>query len=285
MPVSKLVARDVRIFVLSSAVSLMLFRVFTDSIARKQSEFFRRAPTAPGIVRGYFDSYVRGPNKRQVKSRSNSICRTQIPSSDDISRRRFFNVPESEWQLSRFVMYHNLARVLLLRWENHAGGYLSVLDFSDSHFLESFNYGLNITRTLFPKVDVHRTPFQAESFDVVFADQVIEHVAFPHLALLEIRRILKHTGIAVITTVAYNPIHPAPSDFWRFTVNGLLALSTPFSQVVHCGSWGNADAISARAKLKMGSSAETKLYERKFSELAKRNELNNPFATWIVLQK
>jgi ubiquinone/menaquinone biosynthesis C-methylase UbiE len=48
--------------------------------------------------------------------------------------------------------------------------------------------------------DALNLPFKDESFDIVTAFEVIEHLYDPQKALGEIRRILKMDGIALIST-------------------------------------------------------------------------------------
>ncbi len=48
------------------------------------------------------------------------------------------------------------------------------------------------------RVDLTNLPFPECTFDFVFASHVLEHIPNDHMALLEIRRILKPTGMAVL---------------------------------------------------------------------------------------
>jgi SAM-dependent methyltransferase len=62
-----------------------------------------------------------------------------------------------------------------------------------------------------------------DSFDCVLSTQVLEHVVNPQLYLSEARRVLKPGGSLILSTHGIWPYHPDPTDFWRWTVEGLQA--------------------------------------------------------------
>lgn len=66
-----------------------------------------------------------------------------------------------------------------------------------------------------------RVPAPAESFDCVLSSQVLEHVADPALYLDEARRLLRPGGSLVLSTHGIWHYHPDPTDFWRWTHEGL----------------------------------------------------------------
>lgn len=61
-------------------------------------------------------------------------------------------------------------------------------------------------------------------FDLVICTEVLEHVANPFAAAIEINRILKPGGKAYITTPFNFRIHGPLPDNWRFTIHGLRQL-------------------------------------------------------------
>lgn len=63
-----------------------------------------------------------------------------------------------------------------------------------------------------------------ESCHVVICTEVLEHVANPFAAAIEINRILKPTGQVYITTPFNFRIHGPLPDNWRFTIHGLRQL-------------------------------------------------------------
>jgi SAM-dependent methyltransferase len=61
------------------------------------------------------------------------------------------------------------------------------------------------------------------SFDCVLSSQVLEHVTSPQMYLREAWRVLKPGGSLVLSTHGIWPYHPDPTDYWRWTVDGLQA--------------------------------------------------------------
>lgn len=65
-------------------------------------------------------------------------------------------------------------------------------------------------------VDLRQLPFNDETYDVVFASHVLEHIAEDERAISEIRRILKPAGIAILPVpiLAENTIeYPEPNPY------------------------------------------------------------------------
>lgn len=60
--------------------------------------------------------------------------------------------------------------------------------------------------------------------DMVFSTQVLEHVADPKLYLSECNRILKESGIVLLSTHGIWEYHPVPTDYWRWTGPGLVKI-------------------------------------------------------------
>lgn len=137
----------------------------------------------------------------------------------------------------------------------------------------------------YPDIDMQELPFDGNTFDVVISDQVIEHLEDCQRAIRESHRVLKEGGIAIHTTCFINYIHPCPGDFWRFSPDALRYLCRDFSQVVHCGSWGNRAAILLcflSDRLRLMSIPETRGL-RHF--IATYNEERYPIVTWVIARK
>lgn len=82
-------------------------------------------------------------------------------------------------------------------------------------------------------------------FDIVVADQVLEHVARPWLAADEIARVTKTGGVAVVATPGLYPIHPSPLDAWRILPDGYRQLFGDDKwETLTLSFWGNADRIA-----------------------------------------
>jgi SAM-dependent methyltransferase len=71
-----------------------------------------------------------------------------------------------------------------------------------------------------------RLVFGDGEFDLVFCSQVLEHVARPWAVVQECSRVLRPGGVALLTAPFLFPHHPSPTDFYRFTHEGLSFLAT-----------------------------------------------------------
>jgi len=96
-------------------------------------------------------------------------------------------------------------------------------------YLEEAGKVLNIDVRISPIVDVvgdaHGLPLKDNSIDSILCTQVFEHLLYPHTAMLEVARVLKPGGIAVISVPQTNELHEEPFDFFRFTKYGLTCLA------------------------------------------------------------
>lgn len=92
---------------------------------------------------------------------------------------------------------------------------------------------LDINAAARPNVvgDAHALPFPDASFDVILANNVIEHLGDPVDGVREMRRVLAPNGRLLYTIPFLYPVHEAPHDYTRFTRYGLARLFREFSQV------------------------------------------------------
>ena len=72
----------------------------------------------------------------------------------------------------------------------------------------------------FPGVDIQNMGYADNSFDYVLADQVIEHVRKPWVGVDEVYRVLKPSGLTILTSTLLFPVHGVPTDYFRFTPSG-----------------------------------------------------------------
>jgi SAM-dependent methyltransferase len=73
--------------------------------------------------------------------------------------------------------------------------------------------------------DATRVPFADAVFDAVLCTEVIEHIADPGQAFVEIGRVLRPGGAACITAPMTWGLHYEPHDYYRFTKYSLAALA------------------------------------------------------------
>jgi len=80
---------------------------------------------------------------------------------------------------------------------------------------------------------VEDIPVDADEFDIVICQEVLEHVKNPVQAMSEIRRVLKKGGSAYIQLPFIIGLHPCPNDYWRFSEEGIeeLALSVGMTSI------------------------------------------------------
>jgi SAM-dependent methyltransferase len=66
--------------------------------------------------------------------------------------------------------------------------------------------------------------FPPNSFDVLFACSVFEHLLMPWKVVIELNRVMKSGGILMVTTHQTWPLHEEPWDFWRFSSHAWCGL-------------------------------------------------------------
>jgi SAM-dependent methyltransferase len=66
--------------------------------------------------------------------------------------------------------------------------------------------------------------FESNTFDTIFCNAVLEHVADIHRVMGEFRRVLKPGGRLVVGVPFLQPFHADPTDFRRYTADGLREL-------------------------------------------------------------
>lgn len=67
-------------------------------------------------------------------------------------------------------------------------------------------------------------PCNDNEFDLVIAQEVLEHVKNPRKAVEEVFRVLKKDGYFYMQLPFIIGFHPCPNDYWRFTHEGILEL-------------------------------------------------------------
>jgi SAM-dependent methyltransferase len=149
--------------------------------------------------------------------------------------------------------------------------------------------GLNsakFTEANYPEVSMTELPFTDNEFDSCVSDQVLEHIeGDPFKAFRESVRVVKPGGVVVHTTCLINPVHGSPSDFWRFTLDGLRLLAKDANtKVLVCDGWGNWDAWRL-VKLGIRFIGLPADPDHPITKLATKNEPAVPISVWIVAEK
>lgn len=94
---------------------------------------------------------------------------------------------------------------------------------------------INVDIEHFPNVDIVsdgcQLPFAEETFDAIISEAVIEHVKYPKTFLDEVRRCLKKDSTIFIVAPFIHPFHGYPSDFQRYSIEGLKVLFEDFEEV------------------------------------------------------
>ncbi len=73
---------------------------------------------------------------------------------------------------------------------------------------------------------LEQMPFGDKSFDSILCNAVLEHVVYIDEVMNELARVLRVGGHAVISIPFLQPFHACPTDFRRFTGDGMRQLAT-----------------------------------------------------------
>lgn len=66
-----------------------------------------------------------------------------------------------------------------------------------------------------------KIPLAGKSVDIILSTQVLEHVDKSNFYFAEARRLLKNSGLLLLSTHGVWPYHPYPTDYHRWTRSGL----------------------------------------------------------------
>lgn len=96
--------------------------------------------------------------------------------------------------------------------------------------------------------DGQRLPFDDATFDYVICAETLEHDTAPWLTAREIIRVSKPGGLVIVTVPGIGfPRHDFPSDYWRFTTDG-LALLFDGLEIMECVNDSAEKAVRLFAK-------------------------------------
>lgn len=153
---------------------------------------------------------------------------------------------------------------------------LSVLEISGAKWKD---YGFGSYRSAnYPEYDVCETALP-ESFDLVIAEQVFEHLLWPYRAGRHVYEMVKPGGHFLISTPFLVKIHDYPIDCSRWSEIGLKHLLAecgfPLDSIV-TGSWGNRACVIANFKKWVP-------FRRGWHSL--KNEPDFPYHVWALARK
>ena len=104
---------------------------------------------------------------------------------------------------------------------------------------------LVVTAYNYPEVDLHKTAFPDNTFDITVADQVLEHTQRPWLCAEELWRITKQGSLCIVATPIIHPIHPNPLDCWRIMPDGYKVIFPEEKwEWLNFGMWGDRHLVA-----------------------------------------
>ncbi|MCB9411236.1 MAG: methyltransferase domain-containing protein [Actinobacteria bacterium] len=165
----------------------------------------------------------------------------------------------------RHVMNEKVAEIITMAGPAE----LDVLEVSGTDWAD---FGFKSYRTVeFPGFDICRDRLP-ETFDLIIAEQVFEHLSSPRAAAQNIRRMLRPGGMFVITTPFLIKFHPCPHDYSRWTKEGMVLFLEENGFVnVHTDSWGNRECLVANLEEWVDYDPEVHSLE---------NQLDVPLQVW-----
>ncbi len=173
---------------------------------------------------------------------------------------------------TRVALYRDCFKFI----ENLGPENLDVLEISQSTVFKSrFNFK-SFTGTTYPEFDICVDVLD-KKFDLIIADQIFEHIKYPHRGAKNVYAMLRDGGHFIIATPFLIKVHRMPNDYSRWTEDGLAALLEeggfdPAKIITR--SWGNRACVTAN-----------------FSSWALRgwrslkNEPDLPVTVWAMAQK
>jgi hypothetical protein len=100
----------------------------------------------------------------------------------------------------------------------------------------------------YPAFDLCYDIVPDRAFDIIFVEQVLEHVRYPYRAIRNVHRMLRCNGWFIATTPFLIQIHGGKMDYTRWTPEGMKYLLEECgfdTQKISVGSWGNRECAIA----------------------------------------
>ncbi|QEL18031.1 methyltransferase domain-containing protein [Limnoglobus roseus] len=157
-------------------------------------------------------------------------------------------------------------------------GSLKALEIS-GHSWEQPGYFREHKALDYPEYDVC-TAVYPDTFDLVIAEQVFEHLLWPYRAGRNVYQMLNPGGYFLVTTPFLVKIHNHPVDCSRWTELGmkhfLAECGFPLENIV-TASWGNRDCVKANLRPRWV------IYQEWLHSL--KNEPEFPMVIWALARK
>ena len=88
--------------------------------------------------------------------------------------------------------------------------------------LDSYKDAIDFAQKKYPHIDficadAHKLPFKNNAFDLIICTETLEHVIDPRKTLLEMKRVLKENGHAIISMDSGSPLFRIVWFFWTKT--------------------------------------------------------------------
>jgi SAM-dependent methyltransferase len=133
----------------------------------------------------------------------------------------------------------------------HISTYLEGVDKSSLDAAEISGWGLrkagwrSFDRLQYPDFDLCRSTPERQ-YDVVFCEQVLEHVVDPVAAVHTLFALTRPGGQLIVDTPFMLRVHGSPGDHWRYTEEGMrILLQASGFKDIKTFSWGNRACIKA----------------------------------------
>ena len=130
----------------------------------------------------------------------------------------------------------------------------------------------------YPELDICEAAPQG-AYDIIFAEQVWEHLKYPYRASKNVLQALRPGGWFLVTVPVLIRYHPHPLDCSRWTATGLHYFLEDCGfdpSTIKTGQWGNRDAMIANLD------KWVRFEEGKHSL---ENEENIPVSAWALARK
>ena len=205
----------------------------------------------------------------------------------------------------RHWMYADVGKVLSAEFPLLPARRLSVLDFGSQWFGDPDGGWATPMRSMlkvvlggqmdhilatYPEYNIENLLPQippGATYDIVIADQVLEHVGKPWRAVAELARVVRPTGYVMVATPGLYPVHPSPLDCWRILHDGYRVLfPAHLWDYRTLGAWGSsaqlAYEIDSNGAFPYGPPTTTVEHAQAFQHYADAYDGRWPLMLWFV---